>query len=407
MTITQRSLSIALSDTVNMEAYVAVPEAGSGPGVLFLHDEHGLGDYAKHRANLLAEEGWVTLVPDLHARMPGKGVFPYDPPGQRAARKFAAQVDDVAAIDDALLAFGALLTLAECSGQAGVVGTGRGGLIAVELALRSSACACTVAYDVPGVDALVDDAGKLACPTQLHLGACDSAHGEACIERLRIAAAAGDELSVYVYDEAEAGFDNPNVGTFLRSAHLLAKSRMLALLRERLGPRYDLAALWDHHLYTEFAERDVDDSMETMVDEPYVLVVPTVTGGTGKHDLHRWYSRHFHFQNPEDTRLIPISRTVGADRLVDEFVFCFTHDRVMDWILPGVEPTGKPIEIPMVAVVNFRGQRLYHEHIWWDQASVLVQAGLLDPDGLPVTGTDQAAAIQDETQPRNRLIPGW
>ncbi len=172
-------------------------------------------------------------------------------------------------------------------------------------------------------------------------------------------------------------------------------------------PGCDLAALWEAHLYSEFAERDVDVSMDTMVDDPYVLVVPTVTGGTGKRDLHRWYSNHFHFQNPVDTRIVPVSRTIGSDRVVDEFVFCFTHDRVMDWILPGVAPTGRSIEVAMIAVVCFRGPRLYHEHIWWDQATVLVQAGLLDPAGLPVTGAEQAAALLDEDLPRNRLIPGW
>ncbi len=79
----------------------------------------------------------------------------------------------------------------------------------------------------------------------------------------------------------------------------------------------------------------------------------------------------------------------------------------MDWVLPNIAPTGRYVEVPMTAVVNFCGPKLYHEHISWDQATVLVQTGLLDPQGLPVTGIEQSKAMQDESLPRNRLIAGW
>ncbi len=120
--------------------------------------------------------------------------------------------------------------------------------------------------------------------------------------------------------------------------------------------------------------------MKTMVAEPYVNHIPMMTGGVGHRDLARFYANHFIPKCPKDTKLVPISRTIGADRLVDEMLFCFTHDVEIDWMLPGVAPTGKYVEIPLVAIVNFRGDKLYHEHIYWDQASVLVQIGLLDAD---------------------------
>lgn len=289
-----------------------------------------------------------------------------------------------------------------------MVGSDIGGvLLACQLAVGNTAIACAVAYGAPGVEALINDLGQTRVPILLHIAADDPARTPAVFEQLQAAATQHALVGVYVYPAVRPGFDNRNNAAYNRSAHDMARSRTLASLREVIGPKYDLAGLWDAHLYSEFAERDVDVSMATMVDEPYVLVVPTVTGGTGKKDLHRWYSHHFHFQNPEDTRIVPISRTVGSDRVVDEFIFCFTHDRVMDWILPGVPPTGKTVEIPMIAVVNFRGPKLYHEHIWWDQASVLVPTGLLKAEGLPVSGAEQAAAMQDEQLPRNTLIPGW
>ena len=104
---------------------------------------------------------------------------------------------------------------------------------------------------------------------------------------------------------------------------------------------------------------------------------------------------------------MPVSRTVGADRVVDEMLFCFTHDIEIDWMLPGIPPTGKYVEIAVVAIINFRGDKLYHEHIYWDQASVLVQLGLLDPAGLPVAGVETARKLADERRPSNTLMARW
>jgi carboxymethylenebutenolidase len=147
--------------------------------------------------------------------------------------------------------------------------------------------------------------------------------------------------------------------------------------------------------------------MKTMVASPYVNHIPTMTGGVGATDLARFYRNHFIPKTPKDTKLIPISRTIGADRVVDEMLFCFTHDIEIDWMLPGVAPTGKYVEIPLVAIVNFRGPKLYHEHIYWDQASVLVQIGLLDASRLPTAGVETAKKLLDETLPSNSLMKRW
>ena len=147
--------------------------------------------------------------------------------------------------------------------------------------------------------------------------------------------------------------------------------------------------------------------MKTMVADPYVNHIPTMTGGVGAAHLARFYQHHFVNVNPADTKLVPVSRTIGADRVVDEMLFCFTHDREMDFMLPGVKPTGKYVEVPTVAIVGFRGDKIWHEHIYWDQASVLVQIGLLDPAGLPVAGIETAKKLVDETRPSNALMARW
>ena len=167
---------------------------------------------------------------------------------------------------------------------------------------------------------------------------------------------------------------------------------------------YDLVELWEAHCRYEFETRDVDATMATMVAEPYVNHIPTMTGGVGFEKLRDFYANHFIGQNPPDMEMIPVSRTVGENSVVDEFVARFTHTTRVDWMLPGIEPTGLPVEIPVVAVVQFDGDKLAHEHIYWDQASVLVQLGLLDPTGLPVAGAETAHKVLDTSLPSNTLM---
>jgi carboxymethylenebutenolidase len=132
-----------------------------------------------------------------------------------------------------------------------------------------------------------------------------------------------------------------------------------------------------------------------------------MTGGVGHDQLKRFYKYHFIGANPPDTAMRLISRTVGENSLVDEVLFSFTHTSAIDWMLPGIPPTGRKVEIPLVAIVQFSGDKLVHEHIYWDQASVLVQIGLLDAQGLPVAGAETARKALDKTLPSNTLMPNW
>ena len=165
-----------------------------------------------------------------------------------------------------------------------------------------------------------------------------------------------------------------------------------------------LSDLWDEHVRDEFVTRDTAATLDTMVPDAYVNHIPVLTGGVGHEQLREFYSRHFIPRMPPDTAIIPVSRTIGVDRLVDEMIFQFTHTIEMDWMLPGIAPTGKRVEVPLVVVVHFREGKLAHEHIYWDQASVLVQLGLLDPEILPVAGAQSAAKVLDPTLPSNALM---
>jgi carboxymethylenebutenolidase len=167
----------------------------------------------------------------------------------------------------------------------------------------------------------------------------------------------------------------------------------------------DLGAVFDAHVKAEFVDMDVDATMATMTEEPYLTHVPTLTGGTGHAEVEHFYRNHFVGRWPPDVEVTRVSRTSGQNRVIDELVVSFTHDREMPFCLPGVPPTGRKVVLPHVVVMGFDDTgRVAYEHIYWDQATLLVQIGLLDPMKLPVAGAEQAARLLDPARPANEMI---
>ena len=121
--------------------------------------------------------------------------------------------------------------------------------------------------------------------------------------------------------------------------------------------RQTLSAVWQEHTHAEFVLKDADAALATMVDEPYVLCIPSGTGGAGRAEVRDYYARQFLPRIPPDLELIPLSQVFGGERLVEEFVVRFTHTLAMDWMLPGVAPTGRKVEFALAAVVGFPQQQ--------------------------------------------------
>lgn len=160
-----------------------------------------------------------------------------------------------------------------------------------------------------------------------------------------------------------------------------------------------MVALFERHVGAELAG-DLDTTMATMDDAPWLNHVPTRAGGHGRASVHAFYRDHLVGRFfPPDVRMEGLSRTVGERSIVEEIYISFTHTTVVDWLLPGVAPTGKSVELVVCVVVGFKDGKVSHEHIYWDQASVLVQIGLLDPAGLPVGGVEVARRVKEPSLP--------
>ncbi|CAN5920988.1 dienelactone hydrolase family protein [soil metagenome] len=390
----------------SFRGYLALPAGGSGPGLVLAQEIFGINSTMREVADYYAEEGYVVLVPDIFWRQEPNVELGYTEADWQRAFGFFQGFDEAKGMEDIQTAISTLRATPEVTGKVGVLGFCLGGKLAYLAACRTDADVAVGYYGV-GIDAALGEADKVKSPLVLHIAELDKFCPPEARDKIVQTLKGRPNITLYVYPGMDHAFARLGGEHYDKASALMAHERTIGALKAAMGPHYDLSALWDKHCEYEFGTRNVDDTMSTMVAEPYVNHIPTMTGGVGYKQLHHFYSDHFVNSNPPDTALTPISRTVGATQVVDEMLFTFTHTTEIPWMLPGVAPTGKRVEVPLLAVIKFRGSKLYHEHIYWDQASVLVQVGLLDPKLLPVAGIETARKLLDETLPSNALMPDW
>lgn len=397
----------AADDSGSFRGYLALPRSGKGPGLVIAQEIFGVNRTMRDIADDYAQEGYVVIVPDLFWRQQPDVELGNSEPDWKRAFGFFQGFDEAKGMADMQTAITTLRARPEVEGgKVGVLGFCLGGKLAYLAACRTDADVSVGYYGVGIADAL-SEADQIKKPLVLHLAELDTFCEPEARDKIIETLQGLPNVTLYVYPGVDHAFARIGGDHYDRPPALMAHQRSIAALKAAIGPHYDLSALWDKHCEYEFGTRDVDDTMSTMVAEPYVNHIPTMTGGVGYKDLHRFYTNHFVNSNPPDTTLTSISRTVGASQVVDEVLFSFTHTTEIPWMLPGIKPTGKRVEVPLIAIINFRGDKLYHEHIYWDQASVLTQLGLLDPERLPVVGVEQSKKLLDETLPSNTLMSDW
>jgi len=232
----------------------------------------------------------------------------------------------------------------------------------------------------------------------------------------------------YRYPGTKDGFAESDLEEYSKPDARIAWSRTIETLRKGFGMEVDLEGVVDGYNRRKWSgeEDDVEVLMKGIAKGATLNYTPTMTGGIGRKELKRFYSEFFAERNPSDLKMKLLSRTVGSDRVVDELLVGFTHSVDMPWILPGIPPTGKRVEVVLVAIIGIRGGKVHAENVHWDQASVLVQVGLLDPkyvpssfktteegqekevNRLPVFGVEAARKVVDETRGKsNELISDW
>lgn len=401
-------ITIQAFDGGEFAAYLALPASGKGPGIVLIQEIFGVNDVMRDIADRYAELGFVVLCPDLFWRQQ-PGIELTDQTDAEWARAFELYkgLDEAKAVDDAAATMNALRAHTACTGKVGAVGFCLGGKLSYSLAVRYDPD-CAVGYYGVGIENALDEAKNLRGPLMLHVAGKDQFCPPEAQAKIHAALDSHPLVTIYDYPQEDHAFARIGGAHYNPTAAELANLRSLeSFVRHLIGSASAATPfpdLWDEHVKYEFSTKHTEDTLATMVADAYVNHVPVLTGGVGREQLRAFYSERFIPQMPPDTQMTPVSRTVGADRLVDEMVFEFTHTIKMDWMLPGLAPTGKHVRVPLVVIVHFRDGKLAHEHIYWDQATVLAQLGLLDADKLPVAGDEEAAKVLDPSLPANHLM---
>jgi carboxymethylenebutenolidase len=396
-------------DGREFDGYLAIPASGYGPGIVVLQEIFGVNQYMRSVADWYASHGFVALCPDLFWRIERRIELTDKGDDWKRAIELYQTIDEEKAVEDSAAAVEFLRRSSLCNGRVGAVGFCMGGNLAYLLSARFKPD-CAVGYYGVSIEKSLDEAENLSSPVLLHIAKNDKFCPPEAQAQIHAALDPNPLVTIYDYEGMDHAFGRPGGEHYDAAAAELANLRTLEFFVHNLAgagmaaAQQTLSARWDDHVKYEFATRNTDDTLETMVADSYVNHVPVMTGGVGHAELREFYSQRFIPQMPPDTAMTPVSRTIGVDRIVDEMVFEFTHTSKMDWMLPGVEPTGKHVKVALVVIVHFRDGKLAHEHIYWDQASVLAQLGLIDSSKLPVAGVESAHKVLDPTLPSNELM---
>ena len=403
-------LTVKSFDGGEFDAYFAMPASGFGPGIVVLQEIFGVNEFLRHVCDWYAAHGFVAICPDLFWRQE-RGVELTDKTeaGWQKAFELYQGLDEAKAVEDSAAAVEFLRQHPACSGRVGAVGFCLGGNLAWLLSARFKPD-CAVGYYGVSIEKTLSEAKNLSSPLMLHIAGKDQYCPPEAQKQIHEVLDQNPLVTIHDYSEQDHAFGRPGGEHYQEGAAELANLRTLEFFVRNLtgdglaSAQKTLSDRWDEHVKYEFATRDTEDTLETMVADAYVNHVPVLTGGVGHDQLREFYSQRFIPQMPPDTSMTPVSRTIGVDRVIDEMVFEFTHTIKMDWMLPGVPPTDRHVKIPLVVIVHFRDGKLAHEHIYWDQASVLAQLGLIETANLPVAGVETAEKVLNPRLPANRLM---
>ncbi len=402
-------VTIKSFDGAEFDAYLSLPASGYGPGIVVIQEIFGVNQFLRDVADWYAAHGFVAICHDLFWRQERNVVLTDKGDDLNKAFQLYNGLDEAKAVEDTAATMEFLRKHSSCSGRVGAVGFCLGGNLAYLLSVRFKPD-CAVSYYGVSIEKSLDEASHLSAPLLLHIAGKDSYCPPEAQATIHAALDSNALVTIHDYPNREHAFGRHGGEHYDEADAELAQLRSLKFFVSHLtgsgiaSAHQTLSSKWDDHVKYEFATRNTEDTLKTMVTDAYVNHVPVMTGGVGHDELREFYSKRFIPQMPPDTNMTPVSRTIGVDRVVDEMVFEFTHSIKMDWMLPGVEPTGKHVKVALVVIVHFRDGKLAHEHIYWDQASVLAQLGLIDESMLPVAGAASAEKVLDPSLRSNELM---
>ena len=313
-------ITLTSFDGEEFDAYLALPASGFGPGIVVMQEIFGVNHFVRGVADWYAAHGFVAIAPDLFWRQE-RGVIVADDDFNRALQLYIG-LDEAKAVDDTAAAMEFLRKHPSCNGRVGGVGFCLGGKLAYLLSARYKPD-CAVGYYGVRIENALDDATNISNPLLLHFGGKDDFCSSDAQTAIRLAVESNPLVTIHTYPDRGHAFARPGGDHFDERDAELANLRTLEFFVSHLAgegissAHLTLSTKWDDHVKYEFATRNTEDTLDTMVADAYVNHVPVMTGGVGHEELREFYSKRFIPQMPPDTAMTPVSRTVGVDRIVD------------------------------------------------------------------------------------------
>jgi carboxymethylenebutenolidase len=229
--------SVSAPDGGEFDAYLALPAAGSGPGVLVFQEIFGINDNIRGICDRLAGEGYVALAPDMFWRLERR-FERKDESDLEACMAMVARLDFGAAVGDITATFAHLRAMPECTGTVGAIGFCLGGtltyLCATGARVDGTGIDAAVPYYGSGIHDMLDRAGELRCPTLFHYGDRDPFIPTEQIAAVEAAVAGLPHVTVAHHDAGHAfsNWDAPSM--YDPAAAQEAWAQTLAFLGEHL-----------------------------------------------------------------------------------------------------------------------------------------------------------------------------
>lgn len=389
-----KKVTIKARDEKEFSGYLALPDAGKGPGLLLIQEIFGVNDHIKWVADMYAEQGYVVLAPDLFHRLAPDLSLGYEGKDREEALEYYRRFDEEQGLSDLCDAAEYLCSRQEQTGGVAALGFCLGGKLAFRLAARTTLSA-VVSYYGGGLVNHLNEASETRCPMLFHLAENDQSIPHDAVEKILTVMTSRPGCRVYIYDNASHGFNCDMRSSYHQRSALLSQERTARFLTERIGPRINIEEAWENHLYAVYCGRNVDLILETMTADAVVTIIPTLTGGQGHPELRKFYEDMI-VAHSGDGELHNLSRTVGTNSIVDELLLNITHDRPIEFLLPGVKPTNSYIQIPICFSVSFRGDKLARARAYFDLASLMKQTGLTEAD-LAVWGREETKKLENDS----------
>src|SRR5437867_742091 len=320
-------ITIKSFDGDEFSAYFALPASGYGPGIVVLQEIFGVNEYMRSVCDWYAAHGFVAICPDLFWRQePGIQRTDRSEAEWQKAFQLYQGLDEAKAVEDSAAAVEFLRRHSACTGRVGAVGFCLGGNLAWLLSVRFKPD-CAVGYYGVGIEKTLNEARNLSSPLMLHIAGKDQYCPPEAHKQIHAVLDSNSLVTIHDYPEHDHAFGRPGGEHYDVKAAELANLRTLEFfVRNLAGEGFAntqkvLSDRWDEHVKYEFATRDTEDTLKTMVADAYVNHVPVMTGGVGHDQLREFYSQRLIPQMPPDTSTTPASRTIGAYRVSGELAF--------------------------------------------------------------------------------------